>query len=357
SSLSYSHRCPGPGVFKCTLTGLVFGMTKKAELQYRTVQWDERVLQPAGKTAAGPLFNIQSSPEGAVSQLHLPHCETMDAPLPEGLLSVVHITDDGMSILKPLKITDTNVVVNVPHLSAFGLVWDFLKKLINIARPISGQVLLFLRPPNPKTQRQNLNMFLLPRNVPLSEVSAQQRNAEYITAPSSCKLIKDESYRVLCPEAFKIQPKRANFDLEIGPNYHPTFEIRLPANTDEVTLKIQDQRNTEVWEHEVELTDAAVDKENLVKLQTLSPHKRLLSVRSQFVDGVSDPVLNQLLDQLLQRKVINDEEKESANTKSKADKARAVIDLVRKKGREASSFFITDLCKLDPQFSKTLNLS
>lgn len=92
------------------------------------------------------------------------------ALLPEGLLSVAHVTDDGMSILEPLEITDTHVVVNVPHLSAFGLIWDFMKKFLNITKPISGQVLLFLRPPNPKTQRQNLDVFLLPRNIPLQEV-------------------------------------------------------------------------------------------------------------------------------------------------------------------------------------------
>ena len=78
--MSCRFRCPGPGVFRCTLTGLVFVTTQEAELQYRTVLWDERLLQPAGKMAAGPLFDIQS-PDGAVSQLHLPHCETMDGKM------------------------------------------------------------------------------------------------------------------------------------------------------------------------------------------------------------------------------------------------------------------------------------
>ncbi|XP_065326083.1 NACHT, LRR and PYD domains-containing protein 12-like [Pelmatolapia mariae] len=66
-------RCPGPGVFQCTLTGLMFDMSQGAELLYRTAQWDERLLQQASKIAAGPLFNIESS-EDAIHQLHLPHC-------------------------------------------------------------------------------------------------------------------------------------------------------------------------------------------------------------------------------------------------------------------------------------------
>uniref|UniRef100_A0A669EPC6 NACHT domain-containing protein n=1 Tax=Oreochromis niloticus TaxID=8128 RepID=A0A669EPC6_ORENI len=121
TQISYRFRCPRPGVFQCTLTRLVFVMAQEAELLYRTVQWDESLLQPAGKTPAGPLFNITCS-EDAVRQLHLPHCETKEALRVDGLLSVAHISDDGMSILEPLEITTTHVVVKVPHLSAFGLI-------------------------------------------------------------------------------------------------------------------------------------------------------------------------------------------------------------------------------------------
>lgn len=77
ASLCYRFKCQSSGVFQCTLTGLVFVMTREAELLYRTVQWDENLLQPAKKTPAGPLFSIKCS-EDAVCQLHLPHCETME---------------------------------------------------------------------------------------------------------------------------------------------------------------------------------------------------------------------------------------------------------------------------------------
>ncbi|XP_022620492.1 NACHT, LRR and PYD domains-containing protein 1-like isoform X3 [Seriola dumerili] len=169
TQVSYRFRCPGPGGFQCTSTGLVFVVDQEAELLYRTVQWDESLLQSAGKTAAGPLISIQC-PEDAVRQLHLPHCETKAALLSEGLLSVVHITDDGMSVIDPLEITDTHVIVKVPHLSSFGLVWalEFLLRILNNKKPISCQVLLF-RPPNQITRKQSLNVHLLPSNVLLDE--------------------------------------------------------------------------------------------------------------------------------------------------------------------------------------------
>ncbi|KAM3864030.1 NLR family CARD domain-containing protein 3-like [Diretmus argenteus] len=119
-------KSPGPGVFRCSLTGLVFTMAQEGEVLYRTVQWDESLLVSTGRTAAGPLFNIQC-PQDSVRQLHLPHCATQ-ASLSEGL-SVVHITDDGMSILEPLEVTETHVVVNILHLSPFGLVWNIYQGL------------------------------------------------------------------------------------------------------------------------------------------------------------------------------------------------------------------------------------
>ncbi|KAM7382840.1 hypothetical protein PAMP_002544 [Pampus punctatissimus] len=377
ANISYRFRCPGPGVFCCTLTGLVFVTTQEAELLYRTVQWDDSLLKPGGKMAAGPLFNIRSdSPDSAVCQLHLPHCETMDAPLPEGLLSVVHITDDGMSILEPLQITDTHVVVNIPHFSAFGLVWDLIKRFWNNSEPITGQILLFLRPLD--LRRQILDVFLLPDNIPLKEVEVQQREAENIKISSDCHLSCGQSYTVHCePEDLQIQPEHAEFRTKYGPNFHPTFEVFLTTNQEKVTLMVQDQEGTQVWKRDVNLTDGSQlvikfgkkgsRKENsprhlsagsFVPTEDSVPAEtKLRWVRTQFVDRVSEPNLEKLLDKLLERGVINDDEMQSAGTKTRANKARDVIDMVRRKGTEASSVLIAALHEVDPNLSRLLNLS
>ncbi|XP_044195675.1 uncharacterized protein LOC122972555 [Thunnus albacares] len=305
ANISYRFNCPGPGVFRCTLTGLVFVMTQEAELRYRTVQWDESHLQQVDKMAAGPLFNIQS-PDGAVSQLQLPHCETMDAPLPEGLLSVAHIADDGMSILEPLEITDTHVVVNVPHLSAFGLLWK-LVRFLKIPIEIRGQVLLFLRPLDKHLQK--LNVFLLPGNVDLDKVKAKQK-ADHIEISSNCRLITNRSYSVHCKEASRIQPEVLLHLPGPGPAETPSD----PAET------------------------------------------KLMSVREQFIARVSEANLNKLLDKLLQRGVINNGEMEFAGTPTRADKARQVIDMVLGKGRDASSVLIAALREVDKFLSTELNL-
>ncbi|XP_053183664.1 uncharacterized protein LOC128366928 [Scomber japonicus] len=389
ANISYRFSCPCPGVFRCTLTGLVFGTVQEAELQYRTVQWDESLLQPAGKMAAGPLFNIHS-PDGAVSQLRLPHCETRDVPLPDGLLSVVHITDDGMSILEPLEITDTHVVVNVPHFSLLGLVWDVVMKFLNMT--VRGQVLLFLRPPDDDDD-QILDVFLLQGNIPLSEVAAQRGAAENIEISSDCDLSIGQSYSVHCePEASIIQPERVQFRTKLGPNFFPTFEVFLTTNPERKTFMVQDQEGTQVWNRVVKLTgsrsenlqrnlqarDVATVGESSTAEESPSrghqpsrgisqqgnhpaedvipAEERLRSIRTQFVTRVSEPNLDKLLDKLLEFGVINDDEMQLASTKTAANKAREVIDMVRRKGTEASSRFIIALREVDPNLSILLNL-
>ncbi|XP_036955559.1 uncharacterized protein LOC119020395 isoform X2 [Acanthopagrus latus] len=359
---SYRFWCPGPGVFHCELTGLVFVMVQEAELLYRTVQWDESLLRSADKMAAGLLFDIKCSEDSAVCQLHLPHCEVMDAPPPEGLLSVVHITDDGMNFLEPLEVTDTHVVVTVSHFSAFGIVKSFFQRLLNSndMRPVGGQVLLFLGQPNSKTQRQKLNVFLLPGNIHLDEVSVQQRYSENIQVPSRCKLFEDQSYTLHCSQAIKIQPKSADFNMEFGPNYFPTFEVRLPTTTEEVTLLVKDHGQSMVWEHDIDLTDSRRrTAQMIVPAEGYVPaEQKLSSIRTQFVERVSGSVLNQILDKLLDLDIINDEEMQSVKTQpTTQDKARKLIDMVRKKGAEASSVLIAALRKVDPSLSRQLKLS
>ncbi|MEQ2219658.1 hypothetical protein XENOCAPTIV_021457 [Xenoophorus captivus] len=82
---------------------------------------------------------------------------------------------------------------------------------------------------------------------------------------------------------------------------------------------------------------------------------KLTSVRGQFVNKVSAAVLQQLLDRMLEEKVLTDCEMEFGNI-NKGDKARSVVDMVRNKGSKASSALITALCEVDPCLAEELKL-
>ncbi|XP_034043343.1 protein NLRC3-like isoform X2 [Thalassophryne amazonica] len=358
NSISYRFKFPGSGVFRCCLTGLVFNVVQESEVRYQTIIWDEALLHTAQKTAAGPLFSIQCT-DDALRELHLPHCEPAREQLSD-CLSVVHIADGGMSIITPQEVTDTHVIVAVSHLSGFGVVLDLAWKFVTfLVTPKRCQVLLFLKQPDRK-QRQFLNVHLLPANVPVHEVKAQQEDAKFIQAPSDCRLNVDHSYRLASrTEENEIQPHSAQFFANYGPNYHPTFEMILNTSTEEVHLMIQDEKEETVWEHRVSLTvlsSGTVAEDDVATNRNISPEK-LLCARKRFVGRVSDPVLNELLDGLLDRRVITDEEYDTTRFKRRVDKARDIIDMVRGKGKKASLYMIELLSQMDPYLCKDLNFS
>uniref|UniRef100_A0AAZ3NRW3 CARD domain-containing protein n=2 Tax=Oncorhynchus tshawytscha TaxID=74940 RepID=A0AAZ3NRW3_ONCTS len=86
--------------------------------------------------------------------------------------------------------------------------------------------------------------------------------------------------------------------------------------------------------------------------------EQLRSVRQKFAETVSEPITKCLLDGLLQKNVINDYEMESVNVNAeRADKARAIIKMVLKKGPSACLTMKTLLCELDQFLCSDLGLS
>lgn len=126
-------------------------------------------------------------------------------------------------------------------------------------------------------------------------------------------------------------------------NREPAGDVHLR------TTRIHDPGRT-LWGRDVDLTDPA----ELWRIHD----DQLFSARPEFVQRVSAPVLDQLLDRLFQHGIIDDEELESVQTEPvRVKKARGVIDMVQRKGPEASSFVVKTMCRLDPLLSNTLNLN
>ncbi|XP_029595655.1 uncharacterized protein LOC115178540 isoform X2 [Salmo trutta] len=161
---TYRFQCPRAGLFRCSITGLVFRMEGEGEVLYRTVPWDMRLLAQNGKRPAGPLFKFKCL-NGSVCQLHLPHCEIC----PGGgcdFLSVGHVTNDHpIEFIPPREITETHIIINISGFCAYGVTKDKDAPM----SPINGLVLLFFKP------SYYLYVLLLPKNVVLDEVHMQIR--------------------------------------------------------------------------------------------------------------------------------------------------------------------------------------
>ncbi|KAF1378106.1 hypothetical protein PFLUV_G00186660 [Perca fluviatilis] len=141
---------------------------------------------------------------------------------------------------------------------------------------------------------------------------------------------------------------------------------RLLANT--FGIKVDDDLERRLRSQMPVTAEATLQGNKITDITNLGPseaipaedsvpaEEKLCTVRTKFVKGVSDANLNQLLDKLLERCVINDEEMQTVRTKSRAEKARDLIDTVRRKGTKASSLLIHTLCEVDLLLSENLKL-
>ncbi|XP_073344190.1 uncharacterized protein [Pagrus major] len=355
---TYRFLCSCPGLYQCSVTGLVFHMEGEGHVVYRIVSWDRRLLAQHHKKPAGPLFDIKCLQQ-SVCRLHLPHCE-IRSTAGCGFLSVAHVKDEGIEFIPPHKITETHVIINITGFSGYGNVKDEDSPLV----PVRALVLLFYRPPDDQTLESLLNVLMLPGNVMLRDVQRTRKKLVgdelYIETSPHCKLLPKQEYTLsTCPEddSVLVQPTTAEFYCDNYDNYFTSFQVDLEKILKHIKLFLRDTNRHSVWERRVCLSSAGLKKSCGQSALNLPPNKKLFDVRSSFIEGISGPVLKSLLDKLLEKKVLTDPERESVDEmQNKRDKARFVIDTVRKKGEAASSEMIEILCELDPFLCEHLGL-
>ncbi|XP_071340519.1 caspase recruitment domain-containing protein 8-like [Trachinotus anak] len=357
---SYSFQCSRPGLYQCSVTDLLFHMEEEGVVVYRIVPWNRRLLAQYHKKPAGPLFDIKCV-QKSVCQLHLPHCEISSTGGCH-FLSVAHVNDEGIEFITPHKITETHVIINISGFSGFGNVKDEDSPPV----PVRALVLLFYRPPTDPDPESLINVLLLPKNVSLRDVQRTRKklvgDERYIETSPHCKLQPDQVYTLSTgPEddSVLVQPAEAEFDCDNYDNFFPSFQVILEKVMKHMKLFLRDSDSSHsVWERRVCLSSAGVKRSCGQSPLNLPPNQRLLDTRSSFIDGISGPVLKTLLDKLLDKRVITDSERESVDgMQDQRDKARFVIDTVRKKGEAASSEMIEFLSEIDPFLCEHLGLT
>ncbi|XP_052388463.1 uncharacterized protein LOC127934932 isoform X1 [Carassius gibelio] len=327
----YRFVCSHAGQFQCSLTSLVFVMEDEGEVLYNTVSWDSGLgqVQPAG-----PLYNIECS-AGSVSHLHFQHCVIFSEENKD-CLAVAHVTGGNVEIIQPLRVTETHVIIDIRDLSIFGLIW--IKKKFGF--PIKGQVLLFLRPVTVK--QKILNVHLLPGNVPVSEVQRWHLDKKYIETSSKCQLFPKKQYSLCCqPEDCEVQPVSEMFELDpFGPNYHPTFEVFLDVNIEEIRLGVLETRDgKEVWKTRRILLTVAPSKGVEPPVQRRIPETEFVKTnRDKLIQRVSSVMA--IADSLMSQDMINSEmysKVRAADTRE--EKMRHLLDALDSGGAAVKAEF------------------
>ncbi|XP_051719170.1 NACHT, LRR and PYD domains-containing protein 1 homolog isoform X3 [Ctenopharyngodon idella] len=331
---TYRFVCPHAGQFRCSLTNLVFVMEGEGEVLYKTVSWDPRLLDGLGQMkSAGPLYNIDCF-HGSISRLHLPHCEISEEN--KDGLAVAHLTGGNTAIMQPLQVTETHVMIDIRDLSIFGLI----KRMIFPPSPVAAQVLVFLRPITLRQRENILDVHLLPWNIPLSEVKDQHTENTHIKTSSKCSLTPATEYSLCCqPEESTVQPETEMFECNFGPNYHPTFEVFVNVNIEEVKLSLLDKtEGKEVWlPRRILLTASGKDA-------VPTAHKRL--TESEFVKKHRDKLIKRvssvmaIADGLRTKDMISDEMyREVCEAKTQNKKIRILFKVLDSGGPSVKTEF------------------
>ncbi|XP_036436227.1 caspase recruitment domain-containing protein 8-like isoform X2 [Colossoma macropomum] len=340
---SYRFLCPHPGHFQCKVTGLVFVMEGKGEVLYRIDSWDTQQLDGLGQMRpAGPLYNIECF-KGPISHLHFPHCEILSEKN-KVKQAVAHFTDDNVEIITPLKVTSTHVIIHIQGLSLLGVISD-LRDLLFKPCPINAQVLLFYKTVA-VTQRCNVVYFhLLPGNIPVEEVMKKHQCNKYIQTTSKCQLTPGRKYKPSC-HPHEYQPEVETFEYDFCLNFHPTFEVFLDCNTENVRIGLLDEDGQAVWKPRlVFLTDNSTEATSptvaVAAVKFVDEHRATLIQRVSYVMEIVDHLLSK---EMISKEMYNKIREE----KTSQEQMRILYDGLHSGGAAVKAEFYKILKKKQP---------
>lgn len=217
-------------------------------------------------------------------------------------------------------------------------------------RPVREQVMLFYTPWYSRSEKKiQVLVFLLEGNTSVAEVEKSQLpTTKHIDAPRKCELVRGRFYTVDCPSAQSNEPDRVKFGMYHECNYKPIFVLLLSPKSSPVSITVRElDTSKEVWSVRLNLSELMWNRDKHMASSDSDPQTLLESLRSDFVNNVSDYVLDQLLDRLLQERVMHGVEVDTVRVKHRADKAQYVLDSVIKKGSWASSLLIQSYFKVN----------
>uniref|UniRef100_A0A8D2LPQ2 FIIND domain-containing protein n=1 Tax=Varanus komodoensis TaxID=61221 RepID=A0A8D2LPQ2_VARKO len=156
--------------FQCHYTNLIFEMRAAGTLTYHFDSWAKHLDgQNAGQLlVAGPLLNIHTDPEEAVTAVHFPHFLCLAGTVGENSrVHIAHFTKEGMCLEKPDKVNPFHAMWRNPRFSPCGVVCrkPWFKRKIKV----HAVALLFQKLHVPS---MTLHLYLLPNDPSLKQVNS-----------------------------------------------------------------------------------------------------------------------------------------------------------------------------------------
>ncbi|XP_071261071.1 NACHT, LRR and PYD domains-containing protein 3-like [Salvelinus alpinus] len=360
----FRHRTP-KGSYECTVSGLRWLCERDVVLNYHFRNWDpySQLLKDMQYTQGGPLLDITME-LGELEEVHLPHFVCLGTnPSLRNEMKILHVDEHGVSLEEVHEVTRFHAKILHPKFSAISLILRLLSWNVDV----HCELMLYL------TVMKEINeliphLYLFPSNPGQIQAVEQQEKAQgskkiLITRPErSLKL--NHFFKLNIPCSTSIYPQKIHLiHRDTTPSF---FKVKMKITGIEMELIGDDERI--VWKETLQKDEFITETHSTSVVLgaggpaesslTGSAEQQLRSVRTEFVKRVSGPVLDGLLDRLLQHTVINQEEMESVKViAERAEKARDIIDMVLRKGNESSSRMIILLWELDPCLCSQLQMN
>uniref|UniRef100_A0A8C7HX18 Si:ch211-201o1.1 n=1 Tax=Oncorhynchus kisutch TaxID=8019 RepID=A0A8C7HX18_ONCKI len=361
----FRHRTP-KGSYECTVSGVRWLCERDVILKYHFRNWEpySQLLKDMQYTQGGPLLDITME-LGELEEVHLPHFVCLGTnPSLRNEMKILHVEEHGVSLEEVHEVTRFHAKILHPKFSAISVILSYIFSW-NV--DVHCELMLYLT-----VKRETLisRLYLFPWNPGQIQAVEQQEKPQVssrilISRPEpSFKL--NSSFRLNIPCSTSINPQKIHL---IQRDTTPSFfraVVKMTGIDIEMELFSDDERT--VWKEKVSQDEYISDTCSTSAVSgaggpaesslTGSAEQQLRSVRTEFVKRVSGPVLNELLDRLLQHTVINQEDMESVKgIAERAEKARDIIDMVLRKGTESCSRMINLLGEMDPNLWSQLQIS
>lgn len=177
----------------------------------------------------------------------------------------------------------------------------------------------------------------------LSTVQRWHLDKKYIETSSKCHLFPDREYSLCCqPEDCEVQPVSEMFELDhFDPNYHPTFEVFLDVNVEEVRLGVLDKTRDgkEVWKRRRILLTVAPSKDVEHPAHRRIPETEFVNThRDELIQRVSSVMA--IADSLMSKNMINREMYKKVHAaEPQQEKMRHLLDAVDSGGAAVKAEF------------------
>ncbi|XP_031676471.1 NACHT, LRR and PYD domains-containing protein 1b allele 2-like isoform X1 [Oncorhynchus kisutch] len=361
----FRHRTP-KGSYECTVSGLRWLCERDVILKYHFRNWEpySQLLKGMQYTQGGPLLDITME-LGELEEVHLPHFVCLGTnPSLRNEMKILHVEEHGVSLEEVYEVTRFHAKILHPKFSAISLILRLLSWNVDV----HCELMLYLTVIKDKLIPR---LYLFPSDpgqiqaVEQQEIKFQGSKRFPNTRPERSFKLKS-SFRLNIPCSTSINPPRIHL---IHRDTTPSFFRAVVKMTGiDIAMELFGDDETTAWKEIVPTDEYISDTRSTSAVLgagrpperslTGSTKLQLRSVRTEFVKRVSRPVLNELLDGLLQHTVINQEEMESVKViAERAEKARDIIDMVLRKGTESCSRMINLLREIDPYLWSMLQIN